>query len=245
MITHLTVGLARMAAKTQHILVIGGPAAGGLGVKPGQGFVEQFVRRLVQSGQRVQVEYHTPLDIESANLVLPRLSGSRYDLILLELGHSFLLRPSVVSGSSGTLVRAFANLTTSLRVNWLRARQLFSQVTPLKQLEIRLAILLKQLRPFRHKVILLTPIPHREPVAQWLCERSRPLFQTVGEQHGISVFDTHLLIRSQSEYFLDNDPRLLSAVSHEIIGSYLHAFYQALPTVIDTTPVIRPEQRSH
>ncbi|WP_144051801.1 hypothetical protein [Fibrisoma limi] len=234
-----------MAAKTQHILVIGGPAAGGLGVKPGQGFVEQFARRLVQSGQRVQVDYHTPLDVESANLVLPRLYGSRYDLILLELGHSFLLGPTVVSGSSNTLVRAFANLTTSLRVHWLRAHHLFGRVALLKKLESQLATLLKHLRPFRHKVILLTPIPHQEPVAQWLCGRSRPLFLALGEQHGISVFDTHPLIRCQSEYFLDNDPRLLSAVSHEIIGSYLHAFYQAMPTVIDSAPVIRPEKRSH
>ncbi|RIV27342.1 hypothetical protein DYU11_03245 [Fibrisoma montanum] len=231
-----------MAAKTQRILVIGGPAAGGFGVKPGQGFVEQFVRRLIQSGQRVQVEYHTPLDISSANLVLPWLYGSRYDLILLELGHSLLPRPSVLVGSVSSLVRVSANLATSLRINRFRLFHMFGRVALLKQLETQLTTLLTQLRPFRHKVILLTPIPHREPVAQWLCERSRPLFQALGEQHGISVFDTHPLIRCQSEYFLDNDPRLLSAVSHEIIGSYLHAFYQALPTVIETTPVARPEK---
>jgi hypothetical protein len=87
------------------------------------------------------------------------------------------------------------------------------------------------LRPQRHKVLIMSPIPQTHKAAWW----RRQLYQTFlqeGYQQGFSVFDTSLYIRPTSEYFLEQCPNHLNAVSHELIGRALFDFYQATPTIV-------------
>ena len=72
-----------MATQQVKILIIGGKQAQGNGLRAGQSFVEQLVRRIEQTGQRAFIEYHVPIDLHMATSILYYLNVHRYDLIVL------------------------------------------------------------------------------------------------------------------------------------------------------------------
>ncbi|MCY7356428.1 MAG: hypothetical protein LH609_02985 [Rudanella sp.] len=91
-----------MTSKVLSILIVGGEnsAEAFSGHSTGnasRGYVPQLVRQLQHAGWQVQVECHTPVDIHVALPLLQRLNLNRFDLILLELGHTRLQQPDSFS----------------------------------------------------------------------------------------------------------------------------------------------------
>ncbi|GAA4416620.1 hypothetical protein GCM10023187_48210 [Nibrella viscosa] len=244
-----------------HLLVIGSCQTYGYGLAAGQSFVDQFIRRLEQSGQRVKADYYAPVSLQGVRYLLPKLPLNQYDVILLQAGHHELTH----SLSFTTLLKRWQTRTELViavpaDINALRnlgpiaQRQSFSEAGNWLSAGLKLALLkgiagfgalarlnevnstlrniLKSLRAHRHKVILLTPLPHREPVSRWLRNRGRELFIREATQQEFSVFDTHMLIQPKEEFFITDDPAHLNAVGHELIGSRLFDFYRAEPIVL-------------
>ena len=102
----------------------------------------------------------------------------------------------------------------------------------------RSSALLKQLRPYRHAVLLLTPLPHRKWSNQWQRRRGRAALLRIADEQFFSVFDSDLVIQPREEYFLPDDRQHLNAVSHELLGRSLVDFYESAPTIV-TIQVIR------
>ena len=91
-----------MTSKVLSILIIGGENSAEVysGCSPSggsKGYVPQFVRQLQRIGWQVQVECHAPIDIHMALPLLQQLNLNRFDLIILELGHTRLQRSTVFS----------------------------------------------------------------------------------------------------------------------------------------------------
>lgn len=244
-----------------HLLVIGSCQTYGYGLAAGQSFVDQFIRRLEQSGQQVKADYYAPVSLQAVRYLLPKLPLHKYNMILLQGGHFELQQsPSFMSLFAKQRkrnelviavpadVEALRNLsplvknrTATQPGNWLVSQMKlaflqmmagFRLVTRLNDVNRNLRSILQSLRSHRHKVLLLTPLPHREPVSRWLRSRGRNVFIEVATRQGFSIFDTHTLIQPREEYFIANDPAHLNAVGHELIGSRLFDFYRAEPIVL-------------
>jgi len=99
--------------------------------------------------------------------------------------------------------------------------------------------LLARLRPFRHTVVLLTPLPHLQWAVRQRRKRLRTLLLREAYRQMFSLFDTSGLLLSRPEYFLDHDPLVLNAISHELLGRSLYAFYQSAPTIVTVQPIRR------
>ncbi len=89
-----------MTSKVLSVLIIGGENSAeiysGCSASSGsRGYVPQLVRQLQQVGWQVQIECHTPVDIDVALPLLQQLNLNRFDLILLELGHAQLQQPAI------------------------------------------------------------------------------------------------------------------------------------------------------
>jgi hypothetical protein len=89
--------------------------------------------------------------------------------------------------------------------------------------------MLVPLRAHRHRTLLLTPFASPDPVRQRLTARAARRLLHLGEQTGLTVFDTGRLIGSDEAYFLPQRPARLNAVSHELLGSWLFDFYRQPP----------------
>ncbi|GAA4448181.1 hypothetical protein GCM10023189_05670 [Nibrella saemangeumensis] len=244
-----------------NLLVIGSCQTYGYGLAAGQSFVDQFIRRLEQCGQHVKAEYYAPVSLQAVRYLLPKLPLNQYDVILLQAGHfelqqsqpftTFLKKQRSVNElviavpADIDALRDLAPLVldkagspsgnwlmANLKLAFLRSLAGFRTLTRLNEVHRNLRIILKALRPHRHKVLLLTPLPHREPVSRWLRNRGRTLFIEEAAHQGFSVFDTHTLIQPREEYFIIDDPAHLNAVGHELIGSRLFDFYRAEPVVL-------------
>ncbi|QDK78866.1 SGNH/GDSL hydrolase family protein [Spirosoma sp. KCTC 42546] len=100
-------------------------------------------------------------------------------------------------------------------------------VKQLLYVQQELTALLKQLQIHRQKVFLLTPTPHRELVSQWLRKQGRSLVIHEGHRWGITVLDTHSIIKPQEEFYISDDPSHLNAIGHELMGRALFACYNA------------------
>ena len=99
---NLLVSPVCMTSKVLSILIVGGENSAE--VYPnhssgdgGWGYVPQLVRQLGRVGWQVQVECHAPIDVHNALPLLQQLNLNRFDLILLELGHTRLQKPAVFS----------------------------------------------------------------------------------------------------------------------------------------------------
>ena len=246
-----------MATQQVKILIIGGKQAQGNGLRAGQSFVEQLVRRIEQTGQRAFIEYHVPIDLHMATSILYYLNVHRYDLIVLQMGHQYLQQPFALrslltyhshkpawlaDGSSYIATQDMAQIpdgialkssissqiSNKLKAFFLKSLNAIKRIGRLRDLIFHLSDTLHYLQPYNHKVILMTPFPHQEPVSNWLRQEGRKLFQNMGKAYGTPVLDTHELILPSDEYFLFDDPDQLSAVGHELIGSALYDVYQRM-----------------
>lgn len=232
------------------VLVIGDEHTYGYGLSGGKlSYLGHFIRQISRTGQDISVEAYAHLTMPQIASMLAQLPLDRYDLIILQFNHNLLestksegaiaqrvsmpiLPPPLAQGkvSYVTLLNRFKALKTAL----------LSMIWPPYGLA-GISALLKQLRPYRHNVLLLTPLPHRTWISRWLQQQSRSILLQEADKQIFSVFDTDSVIQLREEYFLPNDPEHLSAVSHELLGCVLFDFYQSAPTIV-TIQSVRREQ---
>lgn len=226
-----------------NILVFGDEHIYGYGLSGRNlSYVGHIVRQLGRVGQDVSVEAYAHSSIGETMSLLTQLPLSRYDLILLQSDSQLLesyehnapaktgffmpvlprpcpvSRPHVSPGKAlSNQVNAFGKLLNYL----IKPRQSRGLVQ-----------LLNQLRPYRHNVMLITPLPHRQGAQRWLRDCTRALVMREANRQSFSVFDANWVLRPQEAYFLTNDSEHLSAVSHELLGRSLFDYYQSAPTII-------------
>lgn len=264
-----------MTPKILSILVIGGEASSEHGpvwmpsalAAPTRrcGYIPRLTQQLQRAGWHVQIETHSPVDIDVALPLLHKLNLNRFDLIVMELGHARLrdtkarnlLRnehrhmPDTKAMSMSDIAlrctqnqpqrleeRRLTKLTSFIRLSLLRAFDLLNQVGRLREVNGQLTDLLQYLQPHRRRLILLTPLPHQQPVSHWLRQKGRDLFWQHGRRSMIPVFDTHGVIGTGEEYFVGNSQNELSATAGDLLGQTLFDYIQ-----INALLPARPELR--
>lgn len=231
-----------------NVLVIGDEHTYGFGLSGGNlSYIGHFIRQVSLAGQVVSVEAYAHLTMAQMSSTLAQLPLNRYDLIVLQLDHH-ILQPSafnlidvpclatpVLPHSLGLEI----NSTGTGLVNPFKAAKLVLSSLVRSRQTMALSVLLKQLRPYRHNVLLLTPFPHLNRANQWLRKRSRQLLLEEADGQLFSVFDSDSVIRPEEEYFLMNDPQHLNAISHELLGRSLFDFYLSAPTIVTIQAIRR------
>ena len=224
------------------VLVIGDEHTYGYGLSGGKlSYLGHFIRQVSRLGQEISIEAYVHSTMSQIASTLDQLPLNRYDLIIVQFNHSLL------QSARGHSARAQPVATPVLpyplasakptarpgfryRLNALKAA-LLPLVWPPYGLT-GISALLKQLRPYRHHVLLLTPLPHRTWLNLLLQKRCRAVLLNEADKQLFSVLDTDSVIQPREEYFLPNDSEHLSAVSHELLGRQLFDFYQSAPTIV-------------
>lgn len=223
-----------------NVLVIGDEHTYGYGLSEGNlSYIGHFIRHISRAGQSVSVEAYAHLTMAQTIATLAQLPLNRYDLIILQLDHTLiqettsqdslgLSMPVFPGPRSGSKQKNTRKISDQLK---LVRDYLLSFVFPSRATS-SISVLLNQLRPYRHNVLLLTPFAHLEPIRHWLRKRGRAVLLREADKRLVSVFDTDSVIRSRDEYFLPHDKDHLNAVSHELLGRSLYDFYQSAPTIV-------------
>ena len=223
-----------------NVLVIGDEHTYGYGLPGGKlSYLGHFIRQVSRTGEAITVEAYAHSTLLQLSSTLAQLPLNRYDLIILQFNHN-LLQSANASGLGAqqvampmlplALVQPAAQSKSLYRLKTF-GTTLLSMVWPPYGLT-SITTLLNQLRPYRHNVLLLTPLPHQDLIHRWLRKWGRILLLNEADRQLFSVFDTEQVIQPREEYFLPNDPEHLSAVSHELLGRGLFDFYQSAPTII-------------
>ncbi|GAB2543660.1 SGNH/GDSL hydrolase family protein [Spirosoma aerophilum] len=220
------------------VLVIGDEHTYGYGLSSGHlSYIGHFIRQISQAGRAVSVEAYAHLTMAQTIATLSQLPLNRYDLIVLQLDHTLIqtasspfARPPGISVPTLTGLSKFSRPGVGNRLKALRAACL-SFIRPPHELT-SISVLLNQIRPYRHNVLMVTPFPHMDPFSRWLRKRSRAVLLREADRRLVSVFDTDQVIRPREEYFLPNDTQHLNAISHELLGKSLFDFYQSAPTIV-------------
>lgn len=223
------------------VLVIGDEHTYGYGLPVGKlSYLGHFIRLISRTGQDVSVEAYAHLTRLQTAQTLAQLPLNRYDLIILQFNHNLLQPTSALvseelHGKVSALPHPFAQMRSAIS-NWYNPgktsiRDLLAMLWPLQRLR-DISALFNHLRPYRHNVLIVTPLPQRTKFNQWLQKRSRSMLLTEADKQLFSVFDSDLVIQPREEYFLPNDAEHLSAVSHELLGRVLFDFYQSAPTIV-------------
>lgn len=234
------------------VLVIGDEHTYGYGLSGGKlSYLGHFIRQVSRAGQEISIEAYAHLTMPQLASTLAQLPLNRYDLIILQFNHSLLQPANVGSLTTQRIVTpvlpyplALPKVTTRPkfreRFNAFKT-VLLSLIWPPYGLT-GISALLKQLRPYRHNVLLLTPLPRQAWINRWLQKRSRTILLKEADKQLFSVFDSDLVIRPREEYFLPDDPEHLSPVSHELLGRVLFDFYQSAPTIVTIQSVRRGQE---
>ena len=116
----------------------------------------------------------------------------------------------------------------------LRFTNMLGEVDRIRHVQSLLKAILWQLAGHQHKVILLTPLPHLEPVSRYLRRQGRSIFLEECAESGFPVLDTHTVIPPVSDYFIPGDQGHLNHRGHQLLGEGIYNFYQQtseLPTL--------------
>lgn len=231
-----------------NVLVIGDEHTYGFGLEGGNlSYIGHFIRQVSLAGQAVSVEAYAHLTMAQMSSTLAQLPLNRYDLIILQLDHR-ILQPSAFDSidvpclATPVLCQSFdlkANSTGTQVLSPLKAAKTILSSLLRSRRNMALSMLLKQLRPYRHNVLILTPFPHLNRANQWVRQRSRNVLLDEADKQLFSVFDSDSIIRPQEEYFLANDPQHLNAISHELLGRSLFDFYLSAPTIVTIQAIRR------
>lgn len=242
--------------RVMTILLVGDEHTYGYGLSARQlSYMGHFVRQLSRTGRSVTVEVYAHLTIPETTAMLTRLPLSHYDLIVLQLGPDLMERGVVGSRPAQSTHCLWLPLLNppgpageaSGRPGWLKRVgsigktlvTLAASFVPASNRAGGLAALLNVLRPYRHTVMLMTPLPCRTLPGQWRRMRSRSILLKKRASQGFSVFDTAAVVLPHDEYFLPDDGEHLNAVSHELIGRALFDFYQSAPTIVTVQTINR------
>ncbi len=174
------------------------------GLLEGQSFGEQLGRRLQQQGYDLTSHRHQIPPVDELTDWLRQQPLAEYDLIVIQPRLVDLLGPNP-------------------KPTWINWDRNWSRTSPMAMQ------MLVPLRAHRHRTLLLTPFLHQCRVQNRLIDRAIARLIELGEQTGLTVFDTGRLLGVGDEYFLPHDPARLNAVSHELIGSWLYDFYEQQP----------------
>ncbi len=234
------------------VLVIGDEHTYGYGLPGGKlSYLGQFIRLISQAGQDVSVEAYAQLTMSQLSRTLAQLPLNRYDLIILQINRSLLLPAEYAlsnepCATEPVLPYPFAQSESAVRMNFRNKRKaltsaLLSKLWPSYGLK-GISALFQQLRPYRHNVLILTPLPCRTRINQWLQKRSRTILLHEAGKRLFSVFDSDSVIQPREEYFLPNDPEHLNAVSHELLGRLLFDFYLSAPTIVTIQSIRRQHE---
>lgn len=224
-----------------NVLVIGDEHTYGYGLSGGKlGYIGHFIRQISRAGRAVSVEAYAHLTMAQTTAMLATLPLNRYDLIILQLDHALLQEPASQVGCLSLETLAISRMTgfsaqpnpqgfhNCTRVVGAAIRSLVQPNRPVTSL----SVLLDEIRPYRHNVLLMTPFPSQHSLGGWLRRCARLVLLREAERRLVSIYDTHSVIRPREEYFLPNDANHLNAVSHELLGRSLFDFYQSAPTII-------------
>lgn len=226
-----------------NILVLGDEHTYGYGLSGGNlSYIGHLMRQLGRVGQQVSVEAYAHLTLCERMTLLAQLPLSRYDLILLQSDSQFLesCHPTTPA-KTGTFMPILSLPCQDATPNVWSGKGLSNQINAMgkflnylsKPRRSRgLVQLLQQLRPYRHNVVLITPLPHRQGIQSWLRNRTRTLVMREADRQSFSVFDANWVLQPKEEYFLTNDSAHLNAVSHELLGHSLFDYYQSAPTIV-------------
>jgi hypothetical protein len=201
-----------MTDSTMKILLLGGIQAFGPGLANSKSYVAQLLRRLRADGHQVRLDQYGPLTLGEAGDLLAKLRLYQYDVILLQLGEAD--------------VEAVAY--TPLHTLWLRLRR--DRATRLRQLRHQLATVLMLVQPFRHKTLLLSPLPQQ--THSILHRLARYVFLDEARLWTVPSVDMNTVLESSPEFFQAGANENLSPLAHELLGSELHSLlneYEQLP----------------
>ncbi len=106
----------------------------------------------------------------------------------------------------------------------------------------RLTKALTVLKPYRHRVVVMTPFPQGGLIRNGYRRLLSARWQRLVRRAGYSVFDTQACLKPRDEYFLDTAKTRLNAVSHELLAQELFDYCQAIPTVLATEPIDPPAE---
>ena len=199
-----------------NVLIIGDEQSYGGRLRAGQlSYAGHFVRQVSRTGQSIQVEIYTPPTACCVVNTLNQLALHQYDLILVQTER-------MADAPDNTL-------------SWPKLAGPF--LAGPNRMPVPLTELLIRLRPFRHTVVLLTPLPHQNRAVRQRRNRLRTLLMRQARRQAFSLFDTSALLAPRPEYFLADDSSLLNATSHELLGQSLYAFYQSAPAIVTVQPI--------
>lgn len=226
-----------------NVLVIGDEHTYGYGLRTGQlSYINHFVRQLSRAGQTTRVEAYAHLTPAQIMATLARLPLHRYDLIVVQTDER-LYKP-LPSGEAGVspawpfgLPREYSTKRSPVWTSIRRVKIAVKTVASAEFARLRgkptgVDTLLNLLKPYRHTVVLLAPLPQRVPTTQWLRNRTRRLLASRTETQYFSLFDTQQVVQAGEEYFLTDDAEHLNAVSHELLGRALYDYYQSAPSIV-------------
>jgi len=200
-----------------NVLVLGDEHSYGCGLRAGQlSYVGHLIRQVSRAGQSIQVEVHMPPTACCLVNTLSQLPLHQYDLILVQ---------------TERIADELKNPINWPGVTW---PLIWPGRTP-----VPLTELLTRLRPFRHTVVLLTPLPHPNRAIRERRTKLRKLLMRKADRQMFSLFDTSERLLPRPEYFIGNGSSMLSATSHELLGRSLYAFYQSAPTIVTVQPIRR------
>jgi hypothetical protein len=194
--------------KFSLLLLIDCPPTG-FGLSVGQSFGEQLGRRFQQLGYTLTIDTRPLTVSDDLGNWLRNLPLAEYDLIVIQ-----------------PPLRDLPGPRFGLADAWLRRTGRSAGLGSLVE------VVLVPLRGHRHRTLLLTPFPHRSRAKNQVIWRAGQCLTDLGEQVGLVVLDTAQLIGTGEEYFLPYDPARLSAVGHELIGSWLYDFYWQRPVPV-------------
>lgn len=196
-----------------NVLIIGDEQSHGCGLRAGQlSYVGHLIRQVGRTGQSIQVEVRTPPTACCLVNTLNQLPLHQYDLILVQ-------------------TERMADVPN----NGMR----WPDLTWPTQMPVPLTELLTRLRPFRHTVVLMTPLPHPNRAIRQRRNRLRKVLMRQANRQLFSLFDTGTVLLPHPEYFLADDSPILNATSHELLGRSLYSFYQSAPTIVTVQPLRR------
>lgn len=232
------------------VLVIGDEHTYGYGLQTEQlSYLGHFVRQISRLGQSISVDAYPHLTLTQTVTVLNQLPLGQYDLIVLQADPTWCrVAPSALTPELSTgavflpglheppkpahrgIARQLMQFGSAVLTNYLNR---------LRQKSTGIEVLMNLLKPYRHTVIWLTPMPHRSATVQWVRRQVRATVRLATDRHSFSLFDTDQVIQPREEYFLSNNPEHLNAVSHELLGRALFDFYQSAPTIVTIQPFRR------